>query len=487
MNKKLKLLTVGTALITALTASNMSVLAASENTAVMADTTASKAAYLIENINQPWGLASTSNDSIVVVSSGNNQISSWRNGTLSPITTQTNDGYLDAATSTSTFYQPTYTVVNSKGIIYVSDSENHVVRKIVNDKVYTAAGNGVAGFKDGKFGEAQFNSPAGLAVDADDNIYVADSVNNVIRKITPDGFASTIAGIASETGDYKDGSAAEALFNEPMGIVFDEKGGLYIADSGNHLIRYLYKGVVTTVAGKPTVKDAQTGYMTGGYANGSSGEARFNRPRGLAYTDGVLFVADSLNNRIRALQASGKVITVAGQSTPGNKVGTLEEAQFSQPSSLLYKTGKLYVSDTLNNSVKVLDLDPQSLKAIVTKEDLLAGTELAAPSKETQVWLDGKPLKFSTTQKPYKSGDKTYLPVRDVFLAWGASVKWQAATKEVHLAKGDWKLVLKANAKRTVVLVNGSIYVDASYLEDAASFIIAQDEEYNAIVIQSGS
>lgn len=264
------------------------------------------------------------------------------------------------------------------------------------------------------------------------------------------------------------------------------KDGLYVADSGNHLIRYIHEGKVMTIAGKPTAADALTGYMAGGYANGSGGDARFNRPRGLAYADGVLFIADSLNNRIRALQANGKVIAIAGRSAPGDTVGAVDTAQFNQPSSLLYTAGKLYVADTMNNSVKMLEVDPKALKPISTKEELIAGTELIPAGKDVQVWLEGKQVKFAAAQKPYKSGDRTYLPVRALFEAWGAEIKWNAAKKEVHLAKKGWKLTLKANAKRTVVLNNDVMYVEAVYLEDAASFLIAHDDEFNAIIISSG-
>ena len=96
--------------------------------------------------------------------------------------------------------------------------------------------------------EAQFHGPTGLAIDKNDNVYVADTLNHVIRRVTPEGEVSTFAGIAGETGGYQDGNAETALFNEPMGLVFDENGGLYVADSGNHLIRYIYEGSVTTIA-----------------------------------------------------------------------------------------------------------------------------------------------------------------------------------------------------------------------------------------------
>ncbi|MGM0881821.1 MAG: stalk domain-containing protein [Bacillota bacterium] len=477
MKRRFTIFAAGTALLTALFAVNFSVFAASNTNTV---------AFAIENLDQPWGLAAAADGGIIVVSSGSNQINKIKDGQLSSLAGQTKSGYLDGAASASTFNNPTYSAVGSKGTIYISDTDNHVIRKIENNKVYTFAGNGQEGYKDGKYGDVRFHAPTGLALDANNNLYVADTLNNVIRKITPEGIVSTFAGIAGDTGGYKDGGTAEAIFNEPMGLVLDEKGGLYVADSGNHLIRYIHDGKVTTIAGKVTTVDALTGYMTGGYVNGTSSAARFNRPRGLAYAEGVLFVADSLNNRIRAVQPNGKVVTIAGQSKPGNRVGAAEATQFNQPSSLLYHSGKLYVSDTLNDSVKVMEVNPAALKPINSKEDLIEGTELLPAGKDIQVWVDGKQVKFSSAKSIYNSGTKTYIPVRALFAAMGADVKWNAAAKEVKVAKGEWKLTLKPEAKQSVLVLKGTAYVEASYLENAASFLVAYDEEYNAIVINSG-
>ncbi|CAM4516335.1 sugar lactone lactonase YvrE [Paenibacillus endophyticus] len=487
MKTKFRILAAGTALATALVLLNGSAYAATaaEPALITEQTSAAMIVQAIGKISQPWGLAEAEGGGLIVVSAGSNQISKWQDNKLTAVTTQTASGYLDGTTVNAAFNHPSYSAVNSKGLIYVSDTDNHVVRRVAKERVYTAAGDGKPGYKDGKFGDAQFNAPAGLAIDTKDNVYVADTLNNVIRMISPEGVTTTFAGAAGEAGGYKDGGAAEAKFNEPMGLAFDEKGGLYVADSGNHLIRYIRDGKVTTVAGKPTTVDATTGYMAGGYVNGTSADARFDRPRGLAYADGVLYVADSLNNRIRAVRA-GKVISIAGQSAPGNVVGSADAAQFNQPSSLLYSAGKLYIADTLNDSVKRLEVDAKTLKPILTKQELVEGTELLPAGKDVQVWLEGKRVEFANAQKPFKKGDKTYLPVRAVFASWGAEVKWNAAAQEVQLAKQSWKLTLKVNAKRTVILEKGALYVEADYLADAATFLLAHDSEFNAIIMASG-
>jgi hypothetical protein len=278
---------------------------------------------------------------------------------------------------------------------------------------------------------------------------------------------------------------AEAAFNEPSGLAFDDKGGLYVADSGNHLIRYILDGKVTTVAGAPTETDEMTGYMTGGYLNGASSEARFDRPRGLAYVEGVLFIADSLNNRIRALQPDGKVVTLSGHTVPGNAIGAAAEARYNQPSALLYAAGKLYIADTLNNTVKALAVTPSALQPIVTEEDLIAQVDLLPAAVEPQLWLDGKQVKLAKGIQPFVQGEQLYVPVRAVFEAWGAKVKWNGEKKEAAVTRGTLSLKLKANADGSVMLHKGGMYVSAKYLQQIAELLIVQDEEYNAIIIGS--
>ncbi|WP_438348038.1 stalk domain-containing protein [Paenibacillus sp. FA6] len=444
-------------------------------------------AYAAQNVNQPWGITAASDDSIIIVQSGSGQVSKWTNGKLVSIAGQDQSGYFDGIASKAAFSQPTFTVVDSKGTIYVSDTDNHVIRKVKDGKVYTLAGNGTAGYKDGKLGEAQFNAPGGLSVDAKDNLYVADTLNHVIRKITPEGIVTTYAGVTGQTGGYQDGLLAGARFNEPMGLVFDEKGKLYIADSGNQLIRLIDGDTVETFAGKLTEVDPITGYMAGGYRNGEKAEALFNRPRGLAYKDGVLFIADSLNHRVRAVQPDGRVLNIAGQSKPGNGTGAVEEAMFNQPSALAFVAGKLYVSDTMNNSVKILNVNPKALQSVRSEEDLLDATELSPTGDDMQVWLDGRQILFPPTTKPFQNVDGIYIPVRTMFDSLGAQVKWFEVSKEVRVAKDDWNLDLKLNTDQDILLLHGSMYVEISHLRKVDSLLLAYDEESRAIVIDSGA
>ncbi|SFE76482.1 NHL repeat-containing protein [Paenibacillus algorifonticola] len=445
--------------------------------------------YELQGLKQPWGLtAAASRDELLVVSAGSNTIGRWNGaeGKLSIAAGSGAAGYIDGEAAAAAFRMPSFAATDAKGNVYISDTDNHVIRKFAGGKLTTLAGNGEAGYSDGKQGEARFSSPTGIAVDAEGNVYVADTLNHVIRRITPEGAVSTFAGQApsGETGDYVDGAAAQARFNEPTGLAFDETGRLFVADSGNHIIRVIDKGEVTTLAGQKTAVDPLTGYRTGGYQNGAAADARFNRPRGLAYADGVLFVADSLNHRIRAVTANGRVVTLAGKNAAGDQIGTVEQAQFNQPSGVFYRSGKLYISDPPNGNVKALAVNPAQLQPVRNAEDLLSGVDLKPAGASVQLWLDGKQL--ASGPAPYMSGNKVYIPVRSVFAAWGAELIWHAATKTAELRKGDWSLSIKPDSEGKVVITRGVLYIEASHLESLTSFLAVYDTEYRAAVLDSG-
>ncbi|MCP1358498.1 SMP-30/gluconolactonase/LRE family protein [Aneurinibacillus migulanus] len=451
--------------------------------------------HVVNQLNQPWGLT-MSQDGLIIVDSANQKIRKLKNGKLMTVAGaerpldaygQPRGGYVDGDAIKAVFNHPSFAVADTKGNLYISDTDNHVIRKITGGKVYTLAGTGKPGYKDGKGAEAQFYTPTGLAIDRDDNLYVADTLNNVIRKIAPDGAVTTFAGQQTEIGGYTDGSAGEARFNEPVGLAFDGTGGVYVSDSGNQLIRFISDGKVTTFAGKATIIDKDTGYMDGGYRNGDRYEARFNHPQGLIYVDGVLFIADSLNHRVRAVQSDGKVRNIAGQSTPGDTIGSAENKRFNQPVALAYTEGQLYVSDSLNNKVKTVPVHPKRLEPVRSTEDLLAGTELLPVSEEIQVWFDGKHVDFQAGVRPYKAGDKMYLPIRPLFEQWGAKVEWLPATKEVQLKKENWSATIIRSDNVQVVVEAGVTYVESGYLKNTLpQFLFAYDEEYNALVIDSG-
>src|SRR5216684_4524518 len=212
--------------------------------------------------------------------------------------------------------------VTSTGKIYVADTLHHQVRILAPDgKLLSTIGTGDPSLVNGPPGAARFKQPGAVVTDSTgSNIYVADTGNNVIRRIASDGMVRTFAGFGA-TGDT-DGPASQAAFKQPIGLAFDLSGNLLVADSGNHRIRLITPaGSVTTLAGG--VHD--------GFADGPAAQALFKQPSGLVVApSGVVFVADTGNNRIRKIEA-GQVSTVAGTGQPGFIDGSPLTPQFTPP------------------------------------------------------------------------------------------------------------------------------------------------------------
>ena len=225
--------------------------------------------------------------------------------------------------------------VDSAGIVYVADRNNCTIRIVsLAGVVTTLAGlAGSSGSADGIGGSARFNFPNSVAVDGAGNVFVADSGNQTIRKVTPMGVVTTLAGSPGIIGSA-DGTGRTALFNDPWGVAVDNAGNVFVADESNHTIRKVTPmGVVTTFAGRPGVV---------GYADGMGSAARFSQPHGVAVDSvGNVFVADSFNGMIRKVTPIGVVTTLAGTSVGLNY----------PPSLAVDGTGNLYVADFHNNRI----------------------------------------------------------------------------------------------------------------------------------------
>jgi len=187
------------------------------------------------------------------------------------------------------FSGPNDMVIDNNGIIYVVDSSNHVIRRIDTDGNVTTFAGSSQGFLDGAPTVAKFDSPRGIAVDNQGNVFVADTGNNSIRKISPAGFVSTIAGSTGLAG-FVDGNAFVAKFATPNSLVVDNQGNVFVADTGNNRIRKISpSGDVTTFAGSSL-----------GYTDGNGENAKFNDPYGIDIDiNGNLYVADLANQSIR--------------------------------------------------------------------------------------------------------------------------------------------------------------------------------------------
>ncbi|MFD2115519.1 stalk domain-containing protein [Paenibacillus yanchengensis] len=396
-------------------------------------------------------------------------------------------GYRDDVLNKAYFSAPRDVVVDSKGVIYISDFGNHSIRKIVDGIVYTHAGTGVAGYADGSKKEAQFNHPAGLAIDAANNIYVADTMNHVIRKVTPDGDVTTFAGKQSELGGMLNGDSDVAQFNEPADIALGKDGVVYISDSGNHLIRAVKDGQVTTYAGQLTAVDETSGYRTGDYRNGARLTAAFHFPKGLYYEEAndMLLVADSLNHRIRAIMTDGQVVNIAGQGGAGDKSGSPAQTQFNLPSNVVYDAGQLIVADSQNRKWKQLLFDPAHVVPVATDEDIIASLPLADREDTAQVWFDQERITFEKKVIPYVEKGKQYVPIRALFEGWGADVIWHPATFEVEMKKqtglssGSFRLKLR---QPHTPIIAGKGYVELTSLQKVSGLRVIVEPDTNAII-----
>jgi hypothetical protein len=194
--------------------------------------------------------------------------------------------------ATAKFSYPSGIAVDAFGV-YVADNGSHTIRRILSGAVSTLAGTaGSSGFVDGTGAAARFRFPNGLAVDGIGNIYVADTLNNAIRKVTQSGVVTTFAGSVSGQIGSTDGTGAAARFYQPYGIALDSSGNAYVADTLNNVIRKITSsGVVTTFAGSAGIV---------GSADGMAANARFNQPQGITVdTLGNVYVADTRNQTIR--------------------------------------------------------------------------------------------------------------------------------------------------------------------------------------------
>jgi len=441
--------------------------------------------------NQPYGLAVDSSGSIIVVDTYNNAVRRITDGKVVTITGYSDStdsygdamgGFADGNVHVARFNRPRYAAVNSKGEIYVSDTGNHVIRVISGENVYTFAGSGKAGYADGEAGKARFNTPTGIALDKSGNLYVADSLNNVIRKITPKGQVSTFAGKYSEKGGYADGDAASALFNEPSDIAFDSKGALYVLDSGNQLVRKVYNGTVSTVAGVRGEFIEGTEYVRGGFANGKAAEARFNFPKGIDVTDdGVILIADTWNHRIRAINPDGSVVTVAGNGMPGMANGSLGASSFNAPVDVLAYGGKVYVSDMWNNCIRVFPKGEGPVQGVLDRDELIALIETVEKTGRPRVLFNSSWLEFPDEQ-PYAADGSVYLPLRFVCQAWGAEVRWLAGTKQVEVVRGDFRTVFTPGTDKTF-FVGERTFIKAEDLMASTGLRVEWYPEHNVAVI----
>ena len=253
-------------------------------------------------------------------------------------------------------YFPTSAAVDAAGNIYITESFSPRVRKVTLSGISTfVAGTGIPGYAGdgGPAATAQLRNPFDIAIDAAGNLYIADSGNSRIRKVTTNGLISTVAGNGDPGFSGDGGSAVRAQLNNPRGVALDSAGNIYIADTGNARLRKVSAaGVIETIAGS-------SGTILPGNQTGDGGpatEARLRTPYGLAVDDvGDVYFSDMGAARVRKISADGKITTVAGTGTRGfiGDGGVATAAQLNSPLGIaLDSAGNLYISDSVVSRVR---------------------------------------------------------------------------------------------------------------------------------------
>ena len=295
----------------------------------------------------PYGVAVDPNGNVYVADSTNYRIRKiTQTGSVTTVAGSA-WGFVDSQGTSASFKTLYGVAVDASGNIYVADYGNHRIRKITPNGVYTLAGSVVVGNTDGQGGSASFNCPIGVAVDATGNVFVADYGNHRIRKITPNGNVTTVAG--SGNAGYADGQGTSASFSSPTGVAVDGSGNVYVGDQGNHRIRKITPNEnVTTVAGSGNA----------GYADGQGTSASFSNPTGVAVDgSGNVYLADYNNSRIRKITPSGNVTTLAGSGTAGNADGQGTVASFYAPAGVAVDgSGNVYVADAYNHKIRKITI-----------------------------------------------------------------------------------------------------------------------------------
>lgn len=407
------------------------------------DGAADKAAF-----NEPEGLAEDANENVYVADAGNNAIRKIdNNGNVTTIAGSGLYGSADGKGADATFNHPMDIAVSKTGVVYVADTLNHAIRQIKDGVVstltapssrlveYTPGAVEVGGdYADGPIAQAKFNEPSGLAIDAKGNLYVSDTGNDRIRYIDfASGKVKTVAGgktgaaaayAANATyaeGGYADGAAENAQFRAPRGIAVTPEGGLLIADSLNHVIRYLLRGNVTTVAGTPG---------EAGRTDGLAASALLNKPADVVWLGGGAFaVADSGSNSIREVVPYAVPANVKADGSIHLLYGSSVLTSDADP---VIKQGVTFVpvrviAEKLGYAVQYSG-GQTTLKSGSTAYTVKAGSGVIV--KQTE----GQP---STTMKlnvsPFNLNGRLFLPVRFFAEELGLDVQWLADSRSVLL------------------------------------------------------
>ncbi|MBN8460988.1 MAG: choice-of-anchor D domain-containing protein [Verrucomicrobia bacterium] len=362
-------------------------------------------------------------------------------------------GSTDGTGSVAKFAFPWGVAADIGSNIYVADRNNHTIRKVSSSgTVTTLAGSpGEMGNSDGTGSNARFHYPSGIAVDSNGGIFVADQFNHTIRKVTPSGEVTTLAGSPGMSGSA-DGAGSSARFFYPMGVATDSNGNLYVADTENHTIRKVSpSGSVTTLAGRPREI---------GSTDGIGGEARFHFPSSVAAdASGSIYVADYYNNTIRKMSPSGRVITIGGRARQkGGSSGIGGGARFSNPEGIAVSNeGVLYVANTgenhilVGNTLTAAAVTPPLIswrtRNFATASNSGTSSDISDPDQDGRVNL----LEFALNGNPNQSD----LHIQPRLTRRGAQMSFTYTRRTDALQQGlsflvEWSTDLSANSWTTI-------------------------------------
>lgn len=394
------------------------------------------------------------------------------------------------------------------GYIYVADTGNHCIRriKLTNLEVTTFAGsaagldsygNPAGGYKDGKIHEALFNAPRGISIMKNGAIIIADTGNNAIRKIHL-GNVTTVAG--GKRG-RKDGMGKEAQFNMPSDVISDSFENIYVADTGNNVLRKIDRsGKVQTISARfnsPTklnrdnlgrilisesgtgsirvFSDGQATVMLGGgvnsYRNGTQNRARFNRPGSIVYVNRSYFIADTFNHSIRRLY-EGRVDTIMGAGEAGSYAKGTEVTRLNAPTGLVYYGNKLFVTDKHNNRIVVVNMLNKAEPIIPFERD-----------GEFKFYVDGVKMTFKDN-KPFAVEGVSYIPLRSIAEFTGGKLGWIQKTQTVTFEMDGKKVELPAS-EGVLQFRDGVSYARTSTLVKKLGFKVKWNQRYTSVVIST--
>jgi hypothetical protein len=297
-------------------------------------------------------------------------------------------------------YEPSGVAVNAAGDLFIADSGNNVVREVnTSGIISTVAGTGIAGYSGngGKATSAELDDPTGVAVNASGDLFIADTYNNVIREVNPSGIIITVAGTGTAGYSGNGGPAIKAELHDPCSVAVDSSGDMFIADSGNNVVREVIQptGKILTVAG--------TGIMGYSGNGGKATNAKLDFPAGVAVdSSGDLFIADTGNSVVREVNSGGIIGTIAGNGTFGHSGdgGPATSAQLFNPIGLMLDpVGDLFIADSANNVVRKVTV----LAIVVVSPDRT--TTAVAASTSSAVY--GQAVTFTATVTVNKPGAGT--------------------------------------------------------------------------------